>query len=523
MSKTTLKTYLTLACGIVLGVFLVSNLDTGLISSIFASGKPKLGADKSPVQMSPAMKVINESFVAASDAVLPSVVSINVEAEMKGGGGSMGRDLDEFFKFFGPFGGENFREREGSKDSEKPRTRGAGSGVVISNDGYIITNNHVVENAVDNGIKVILYDKREFTAELIGTDPATDLAVLKIKANDLKPAHFANINSVKVGEFAIAVGNPLGLNSTVTSGIISAIGRGRIGTPRRADFSVEYFIQTDAAINPGNSGGGLFNLDGSLIGINTAIATETGTFMGYGFAIPVDLVQSVVTDLIEDGKINRGFIGVEITSVRDEIEAKAYGLDRPNGVIIQKVREDGAGVDAGLEQGDVIVEIDGKQVKTSEELQSQVVLRRAGDKIKLTIVRDGKKIFKTVTLKANKKDEDLAESKPAQTGADEPIDDSPFTFENLGFSVKPLDNKTKRELEIKSGVLISDVKRYGAVAQRGMAVGGVIIKADRKDVRTSKDLQSILDSKSVGEAVLLHVKYKDITRMISIEIPKKNG
>ncbi len=527
MNTQTLKNTGLLFIGLLAGVFLVTSFDSNLIAEIFASGKAKIGAEKPPVVMNQQMKIINDSFVNASEAVVQSVVSINVEAEAKGmqsGGNS--QELDEFFKFFGPnFGGRAPKKEEDSDETEKPRTMGAGSGVIISSDGYIVTNNHVVENAFDDGIKVILADKKEYKARLIGTDPATDLAVIKIEAVDLKPAHFADINSVRVGEFTIAVGNPLGLNSTVTSGIVSAIGRGRLGmgAARRGQFSVEYFIQTDAAINPGNSGGGLFDLNGSLIGINTAIATETGTFMGYGFAIPVDLVKSVVADLIDKGKINRGFIGVEISSIRDVIEAKGFGLNDVAGVIIQKVRPESAGKEAGLENGDVILELDGKKVKTSEELQSRIAMNRAGDKVNLTIWRDGKKINKSVTLKSDKND-DMADSKgKGITGAEEDFKDEPLKFEDLGFSVKPLDKRTKNEFEVSNGLYISEVKRYGPVAQRGLSVGGIILKADRKEVRTTNDLKDIINSKNVGDAVLLQVKYKDVTRMIAIEITKKNG
>lgn len=528
MNKQTLKNTGLLFVGLLAGVFLVTSFDSNLIAEIFASGKAKIGAEKPPVVMNQQMKIINDSFVNASEAVVQSVVSINVEAEVKGmQGGGNSQELDEFFKFFGPnFGGRvPKKEKDDDEESDRPRTMGAGSGVIISSDGYIVTNNHVVENAFDDGIKVILSDKKEYKAKLIGTDPATDLAVIKIEADGLKPAHFADINSVRVGEFTIAVGNPLGLNSTVTSGIVSAIGRGRLGmgASRRGQFSVEYFIQTDAAINPGNSGGGLFDLNGSLIGINTAIATETGTFMGYGFAIPVDLVKSVVADLIDKGKINRGFIGVEITSIRDIIEAKGFGLNDVAGVIIQKVRPESAGKDAGLENGDVILELDGKPVKTSEELQSRIAMYRAGDKVNLTIWRDGKKINKSVTLKSDKSD-DVADSKgKGITGSEEDLKDEPMKFEDLGFSVKPLDKRTKNDYEVSNGLYISDVKRYGPVAQRGLSAGGVILKADRKEVRTTGDLKDIINSKNVGDAVLLQVKYKEVTRMIAIEITKKNG
>jgi serine protease Do len=529
MNKQFLKPALFLSVGVILGVFLVSSFDSSMLNSLFASEKNKIGAESAPVTMNSQMKIINDSFVAVSDAVLPTVVSINVESEMKGGSMNSPRGLDEFFKYFGgPNGNGGNEEDDGEnkpqKNERKPRQRGAGSGVIISKDGYIVTNNHVVENAVEDGIKVITSDKKEYTAKLIGTDPSTDLAVLKIEADNLQQAHFGDINTVRVGEFAIAVGNPLGLNSTVTSGIVSAIGRGRLGLPKKAEFSVEYYIQTDAAINPGNSGGGLFDLNGSLIGINTAIATETGTYIGYGFAIPVDLAKSVILDLIDDGKVDRGFIGVKITSIKDEVEAKSLGLDSPKGAWIQEVMPKSAAKEAGIENGDVILKVDGKAIRTSEELQSQIVLHRAGDKVKLSIWRDGKEIEKIVKLKSNNKEDDKA-SNEALTGG-EPNDnkkEDPVKFEDFGFSVKPLDSKTKEDFDVANGVLITEVKQYSPVFERGLVRGGVIFKADRKEIRSIKELKDILNSKKVGEAILLHIKYKDNIRMIAIEVPKKQG
>lgn len=303
MKKQMVGSSLLIAFGMLIGVLLISNFSPSSIGDIFASTK-KFGADSPPVVQSEAMRTLNKAFTSASEAVLPSVVSIEVTSTRKS------PKMQEFFEFFRPRGGQ---------DGEESLVKGNGSGVFISVDGYIVTNNHVVEDAKD--IKVTTYDKRNYKATLVGADPLTDLAVIKIEGEgDFPAVHFADINSVKVGEWVMAVGNPLGLTSTVTTGIVSAIGRGHLGMSRNS-YSVEYYIQTDAAINPGNSGGGLFDMNGSLTGINTAIATSTGNYIGYGFAIPVDLVKSVIDDLIDDGEINRGYIGVSINSVRDEVEA----------------------------------------------------------------------------------------------------------------------------------------------------------------------------------------------------------
>ncbi|RPI66942.1 MAG: trypsin, partial [Ignavibacteriae bacterium] len=318
MSKRNLLTAVALiGVGIVFGVVLMTTIGGNAIDRAFAAGG-SLGSGSAPVPASEAVKALNNQFVAVSDAVTKSVVSISVKTKAETRGGTMPND---FFRFFGPEGGEGdpLPERDGGE--------AAGSGVIITADGYVVTNNHVVENAKDGGITVTTNDQKEYKAELVGRDPLTDLAVLKISGT-FTAAHFAKRSEIRIGEWVVAVGNPLGLKSTVTSGIVSAMGRGIgiVGTDERTfernRYAVENFIQTDAAINPGNSGGGLFNLNGSLVGINTAIASRTGVNAGYGFAIPIDMVESVALDLIDDGKIQRGYIGIEITSV-DETTAKA--------------------------------------------------------------------------------------------------------------------------------------------------------------------------------------------------------
>lgn len=496
-----------ISLGIIFGIFLVSSFSSGTINDLWA--EEKVGADRAPVALSPDAMALNNSFVAASQAVTNTVVSIGVETESTADGGEMNEQFREFFRFFG-------------EPQEKSPRRGqaSGSGVIISSNGYIVTNNHVVENAVSDGITVTLHDQRVFKkAKLIGRDPLTDLAVIKIDAEGLKPVHFANIESVKIGEWVIAVGNPLGLNSTVTSGIVSAIGRGQLNLMNRDRYAVENFIQTDAAINPGNSGGGLYNLEGSLVGINTAIATRTGTYIGYGFAIPVDLVKAVIDDLIEDGEIDRGYIGVEIKTV-DATEAKALGLDNVSGVLVSGVLKGKSADKAGVEISDVILEVDSKPVRSSQELQSEIVLRKAGDKVKLTLWRDGKKIYKTVTLEARESDKNVADAvKGGESEKDETEDVEPLKFEKLGFSVEPLTNEIKKSYDIDSGVLITRVERYSTAADRGLFPQGVIVKADKEKVKTPKQLEKIIESKKSGEALLLQVKYKDDTRLVALEIP----
>jgi serine protease Do len=505
--------------GIVFGVVLMSTWGTNAIESLFAAGITDLGAKQAPAPASAAVKALNDQFVSVSNAVTNSVVSISVKAEMKSS-----RSMPsprEFFRFFGPDGMEEDMMPDGREEAE-----GAGSGVIVTADGYIVTNNHVVENAKEGGITVTTSEQQEYKAKLVGRDPLTDLAVLKIEGSNFPAAHFANRSDVRVGEWVIAVGNPLGLKSTVTTGIVSATGRGIgiIGSNddgSRNRFAVENFIQTDAAINPGNSGGGLFNLNGSLVGINTAIASRSGFNAGYGFAIPIDMVKSVTLDLIDDGKIQRGYIGVEITSV-DETTAKTVGLTKVSGVMVNRVVKGGAAEAAGLEESDVILSVDGTPVKTSNELQNQIVLRRAGDKVQLNVWRDGKEIKKTVTLKSMGDDGSFADaSLDGNTGA---VMDSesnePVSFKELGFTAAPLSDEARKNLETSDGVLVTKVDMRGALARRGLRQGCAIVKADGQSISSTGQLKRILDKKKGGDGILFVVKTKDGRQAITVEMPE---
>ena len=273
------------------------------------------------------------------------------------------------------------------------RARTVGSGVLITKDGYILTNNHVIEDAVEKGIKVVLNDKREFPAKIVGLDPSTDLAVIKIDGNDHSAITVGNSESVDVGEWVLAIGNPFRLRSTVTAGIVSALSR----DVQIIDdnFRIESFIQTDAAINKGNSGGALVNTSGQLVGINTAIASQSGSYQGYGFAVPVNLAMKVATDLIEFGEVRRALLGVSIASV-DYNRAVDIGLDEVKGVEIIVITEDGAADVAGLELGDVILKVNGVEVNESNQLQEKIAIVRPGEKVQLTIWREGEEFIQSV-------------------------------------------------------------------------------------------------------------------------------
>ncbi len=485
--------------GIFMGVLLVSNFNVSSFKSLFADENTKLGAPAPPVNPDEAAVVLNRTLVAASEAVLPTVVYISVEAEVAlRGSNPMDNFFDRFFDI-----------------PEHRRQRGSGSGVVVSSDGYIVTNHHVIANAKENGIRVQTIDNKEYVAKLVGSDPLTDVALLKISAENLAAAHFGNMDNLKVGQLVIAVGNPIGLNHTVTSGIISAVGRG--ARVRSGPNSIEHYIQTDAAINPGNSGGGLFDINGSLVGINTAIATETGGFMGYGFAIPVDLMRAVVDDLIDDGQINRGYIGVIIQNV-DETFARGLGLPKVQGVLVQDLVDDGAAKSAGIEKGDVILEVDGREVNSPSELQSRIVFYRAGDKVNLTIWRDNKKINIPVTLKPREEDMAVATSPPRKGSEPEQKADEPIKFENLGFTISPVTKDIKEEYQVKSGVLVTDVTRFSKAAERGLMARAVITEVDRKPVSNPKEFKKIIENKKEGDVIILNVKYQNRSQMVALEV-----
>src|SRR5690554_396995 len=330
----------------------------------------QLGAENPPVNLDADATAFSKAFIEVAEKVTPAIVQISVVSERES------PHDDFFFPFF----------------RDMPREqRGSGSGIIISEDGYIITNNHVVENA--NRVNVGLYDRRNFSAKVIGTDPLTDLAVIKIDAENLPTAYLGDSDDLKVGQWVMAIGNPLSLASTVTAGIVSAIGRGQLNLIRDS-YGVENFIQTDAVINPGNSGGALVDLSGAVVGVNSAIATRgTGTYIGYGFAIPINLAKAVAKDLIAHGSVSRGYIGVLIGEV-DDAMAKSLGLERPRGIIVQDLVEGGAAEDADIRVGDVILKIDGREVNQTNQLQSYVATKTAGTDVTLTLFRDGKEIEK---------------------------------------------------------------------------------------------------------------------------------
>ncbi len=509
MKKSILALIFLVLIGVVFTVALVINFDAVGVGAA-QTKSVKLGADHPAVTANSGLKAMNDAFMNVARTATPSVVSIVVTTKAK----KPSKNLDEFFKFFPDF---KFHA------PPEEQTQGAGSGVIVTADGFIITNNHVIEDAADDGIEVVLNDTRRYPAKLIGTDPLTDVAVVKVDASGLPVAALGNSDNVQVGQWAIAIGNPLGLNSTVTAGIISYIGRniGIIGD----SYGVENFIQTDAAINPGNSGGALVNIDGEVIGINTAIATTNQRYQGYGFAIPVNLVKTVAEDLILHGKVDRGYIGVQIGAV-DETFAKANGLDKAEGVLVQQVLEGSAAQDAGVRDGDIIFSVDKKSVNAPNELQTLIAGKHPGDKVTLQIWRDGKRMEKVVTLKPRSDNSTVAANEGDDSGDDESMTDgkqaATLHFDQLGFSVQKADTKVKRERKVESDVMVSDVKPYKEAWNRFLHEGDIVIEADREPITTLSSFNKIIRSKKPGDAVMLRVKRGDGSAVyVAMQIPKE--
>ncbi len=373
-----------------------------------------------------------------------------------------GNPLYDFF--FGP----------GGSVQQQP-VIGSGSGVIITKDGYIITNNHVIKGADD--IVVILNDKREFGAKLIGTDPTTDIALLKIDADNLQFLKYGDSDDLKLGEWVLAVGNPFNLTSTVTAGIVSAKARSiNILANRENRFGIEAFIQTDAAVNPGNSGGALVNQRGELVGINTAIASQTGSYTGYSFAVPINIAKKVVADLMEYGEVQRGFLGVEIVDVNKAVADK-FGLDKIEGVYVVNAQDDGAAYDAGMRSGDVILSIDGNVVNSVPELQEQVGRHRPGDKLNILVRRGGKKKQFTVTLQNVRGTTAIAKT-----------DDVPRL---LGAEFGDVPAKIRNKFGLRGGVQVK--KLYdGPLKEGGVREGYIITKANRVPIGSVDDLRRVL-------------------------------
>jgi Do/DeqQ family serine protease len=416
-------------------------------------------------------------FTAAAESTVHSVVHITTKVVQT----TFQRDPFQEF-FYGPgAGGREFKQYGA----------GAGSGVIVSSKGYIVTNNHVIENASE--IEVILNDNSKYTAKVVGTDPSTDIAVLKIEGENFPAIPIGNSDELRIGEWVLAVGNPFNLTSTVTAGIVSAKARNiNLLSERNSKevVPIESFIQTDAAVNPGNSGGALVNTRGELIGINTAIASQTGSYSGYSFAVPVNLVDKVMRDLIDFGIVQRGYLGVQISDVSQDIKEKNK-LPDLKGVFIAKVVEGGSADKAGLKDGDVVLKIGSKEVNSVAALQEEIGKRRPGDKVTLSVrQKDGDIITKDLVLRNQDGETELLSKEEINKNY------------ALGATFIPLTDKEKKELNISFGVKIKTIST-GKLKAIGLSEGIIITKINNEPIETVEELTEKLSG--VNRGVLLEI------------------
>ncbi|NJN77832.1 MAG: PDZ domain-containing protein [Saprospiraceae bacterium] len=395
----------------------------------------------------------------------------------------------------------NIKATQGASRSSKNNGWGGlspgastGSGVIISSDGYIVTNYHVIEGA--NDLEVTLYNKRTYEAKIIGKDPSTDLALIKIKKEDLPYLEFGNSDSTSIGEWVLAVGNPFNLTSTVTAGIVSA--KGRNINILEGNYKIESFIQTDAVVNPGNSGGALVNTNGALVGINTAIITQSGRYEGYSFAVPSNLVYKIVADLKEFGVVQRGFLGVTIEDVDEKI-AKDAGLKKLEGVYISQINPNSAAEDAKLKVGDIITHINDVEVPTMPALQEQVARYRPGDKLTINFIRDGKHMETKIILKDKRNRTTLSSKKK--------IKEEISLMDDLGVELREISKDEKMLLNIDSGVKVISIRKGSIIDKTDLNPGFVITKVNDKTVKTVDEFLKLIDN--TDDKIMLEGVYED--------------
>jgi len=449
------------------------------------------------------------AFEHAATSVAPSVVNVQAAARLSSRGGS-GRSMEDLLEdsplrqFFGDEFFERFEGRGGPESSEPGWVRrGQGSGFIVSENGHILTNNHVVEGATK--ILVRLGDDREYEAELVGTDPGTDLAVVKVDASGLTPVRFGNSDTLRLGEWVVAVGSPFALERTITAGVVSAKGRSRVGITDYEDF-----IQTDAAINPGNSGGPLVNLRGEVVGVNTAIATRSGGNMGVGFAIPSNIAEFISTRLIEEGEVRRGWLGVTIQNLTEGL-ARSFGYEGSDGVLVGQAYEDTPAEEAGLREGDIIISFDGKPVADMDELRLRVAQTSPGRTVDVTIFRDGEERTIDVTI---------GEREQGARVAPDARDDERWARDEIGLELRTLDEEMARRLglDIEGGVLITDVEPFSAAARAGLRPRDVIVEVQGRRVETVRAFRGALQRSDLEEGVRLTVHSGAGRRFVFLEV-----
>jgi serine protease Do len=424
----------------------------------------------------------SRAFSEIVDAVSPTVVNISTTKVIRRDTRSLFED--PFFDLFNPFHDYGV--------PKKWKEQSLGSGVIVSSDGYIITNNHVVEKGDE--IKVTLFDKRTFKGKIVGADPKTDIAIVRIDARDLPTLTWGDSEKLQVGEFVLAIGNPYSLSHTVTMGIISAVGRANVGI---ADY--EDFIQTDAAINPGNSGGPLVNIKGELIGINTAIFSRTGGYQGIGFAVPSNMVRLVMDQLVQKGKVTRGWIGVTIQELTPEL-AQKFGLKKSNGALVSDVVKDSPAGKAGITRGDVIVEFNGKEVKDVSNLRNMVAQSKIGSEISMRIFRSGKEY--TVKVFIIELPREVAEVVPDQLPNDANVEVL------TGLTVMDLTKEIIRQLGFNKderGVVVVKVEPGSPADEAEIKKGDILKEIDKKSINNAEDFNRIASNIKKDDTVLLFI------------------
>lgn len=433
------------------------------------------------------LRDFSNAMVEIADLANPTVVTVFTERTRRV------QRFDPFADFFG-------------RPQQRPqeyRQSGQGSGVIVSTDGYIITNNHVISEA--DTVNVRLMNNRVYPARVVGADPNTDIAVLKIEGNDFPAMPLGNSDDLRVGEWILAIGSPLDENlaHTVTQGIVSAKGRSGVGL-----MEFEDFIQTDAAINPGNSGGALINLDGQLVGINTAIASRSGGFQGIGFAIPINIARNIMRSIVETGRVTRSFVGITMQNIDPNI-ARAFNLNTPEGVLISNVSEGSPAEKAGLKEGDVILEADRRKVNNMNQFRGYIAAKAPGDRLRLKIMRDAKEIEVTVTVEEMPSEEQMARS------------GSRGLWDRTGFAVVDLTPDKLRELGYPTGtrgVIVDEIDEESTAYRSNLRKDDIIVGVNRRAVRSLEEFNQLVGSVEAGQVVLLQVQRGRMTSFVAFEI-----
>jgi len=455
---------------------------------------------------------LSDAFQQAAAIVRPSVVSISATQKAKiipsrgelRGNVPLDQLPPEFRRFFGdklPDFGQQF-----GGPQQMPQRSGMGTGVIISSQGHVLTNNHVVQDADE--LKVTLHDGRSFTAKVVGGDAKTDVAVLKFEGKDLVPAQLADSDEAKIGQWVIAVGTPFGLEQTVTAGIISATGRDNVGI---TDY--ENFIQTDAAINPGNSGGPLVDLNGRVIGINTAIASRTGGYMGIGFAIPVNMARQIKDSLLKDGHVTRGWLGAAIQNLTPEL-AESFNFKGTDGVLIGDALKDGPAAKAGLKSGDIVVEVGGKEVHNAQQLRSHVATVAPKTTVDVAFFRDGKRQTAKVTI-------GLMDNKVA--GGNTTTTPEPQSSEKLGLKLETLTPELSGKLNLAGdlkGAVITGIEPTGLAAGLGLRTGDVIVAVSGKRIDSATDFTKWATDEALAKGLRLQVVREGVSHYVMVKVEK---